>query len=71
VDVSEAGTVRTGVHVQPGQQSGCLECGHPRTMHRNGTTPCKAAGCHAGPDGGPCEGFVTASASAAPELLAS
>jgi hypothetical protein len=68
---SDAGTVRTGVHVQAGQQSGCHGCGHPRTMHRNATTPCRAAGCHAGPDGGPCEGFVTVAGDGTAELLAS
>jgi hypothetical protein len=37
---------------------GCAACGHPFALHSNGTTPCKAVGCHV-PDGGPCPGFVT------------
>lgn len=35
----------------------CTLCRHPRTLHDNGTTPCKAPGCKAGPDGAPCPGF--------------
>lgn len=51
--MSRNGTVRTGVHVGTGQRSGCLLCGHPFTLHSNGTTPCRAAGCTAGPTA-PC-----------------
>jgi hypothetical protein len=36
----------------------CENCRHPRPLHRNGTSACAARGCHAGPDGGPCAGFV-------------
>ena len=35
----------------------CAVCRHPRTLHGNGTTPCKAPGCKAGPNGAPCPGF--------------
>jgi hypothetical protein len=35
----------------------CETCRHPRPLHRNGTSACKARGCHAGPDGTPCPGF--------------
>jgi len=45
---SGAGTVRTGVHVSAAP-SGCGACGHPYTLHSNGRTGCKAAGCNAGP----------------------
>lgn len=41
-------------------QSGCGECGHPKALHSNGRTPCKAFSCTAGPDGQPCQGFVAA-----------
>lgn len=61
-------TPRTGVHVTV-PPSGCTGCGHPRTLHSNGKTACRASGCHAGPDGAPCQGFE--SRAAAPELLAS
>jgi hypothetical protein len=44
---SEAGTVRTGVHVS-GARSGCAGCGHPFTLHSNGKTACRAAGCASG-----------------------
>lgn len=33
-------------------------CRHPRPLHSNAETGCLARGCHAGPDGGPCPGFV-------------
>jgi hypothetical protein len=36
----------------------CKNCRHPRPLHRNGTSACAARGCHAGPDGAPCAGFV-------------
>lgn len=54
----------------PAAPSGCTECGHPLTLHSNGRTPCKAAGCTAGPEGAPCAGFA-ARAEKVPELLAS
>lgn len=53
---NDAGTVRTGVHVH-GVRSGCAVCGHPRTLHSNGTTPCMAKSCHAGPQAAPCPRF--------------
>jgi hypothetical protein len=40
-------TVRTGVHVTAAP-SGCSGCGHPFTLHSNGRTACKAAGCTGG-----------------------
>ena len=43
------GTVRTGVHVAAAEPSGCRTCGHPFTLHSNGKTACRAAGCTAGP----------------------
>lgn len=39
-------------------RAGCKSCGHPYALHGNGTTPCKAFACTAGPDGEPCQGFV-------------
>lgn len=45
---SGAGTIRTGVHVTAAP-SGCGDCGHPLTLHSNGKTACRAAGCAAGP----------------------
>jgi hypothetical protein len=36
---------------------GCARCGHPLPLHSNGRTACKAIGCHAGPDGGPCPAY--------------
>jgi hypothetical protein len=38
---------RTGVHVTAAP-SGCGGCGHPYTLHSNGKTDCKAAGCTGG-----------------------
>jgi hypothetical protein len=52
------GTVRTGVHVAAAGASGCHSCGHPFTLHSNGRTGCRAAGCTAGPAAacGECHG---------------
>jgi hypothetical protein len=36
----------------------CANCRHPRPLHSNGTSGCKARGCHAGPDQTPCTEFV-------------
>ena len=44
----------------------CGRCRHPRPLHGNGTTKCMARGCHKGPDGGPCVGFVAEAAPAVP-----
>jgi hypothetical protein len=60
---------RTGARVTAAP-SGCETCGHPFTLHSNGETECRAAGCHAGPDGGPCPGFSSGTAGAV-VLLAS
>lgn len=68
---NDQGTVRTGAHVSAPRQSGCAGCGHPLTLHSNGTTACKAAGCKGGPGGGPCEGFARLEDGGLPELLAS
>ena len=38
----------------------CGRCKHPYPLHGNGTTECKAIGCKAGPDGGPCPEWVPA-----------
>jgi hypothetical protein len=35
-------------------------CGHPKPLHSNGKTACKAVGCSAGPNGTPCPAFVAA-----------
>jgi hypothetical protein len=35
----------------------CEICRHPRPLHKNGTSACKARGCHAGPNETPCPGF--------------
>jgi len=66
------GPVKTGGRVTVAAASGCHGCGHPLTLHSNGKTSCRAAGCHAGPEGGPCPAF-TADAGAHDEgvLLAS
>ena len=44
----------------------CVNCRHPRPLHKNGTSSCKARGCHAGPDGSACPGFVAEGTSAVP-----
>jgi hypothetical protein len=36
----------------------CANCRHPRPLHSNGTSGCKARGCHAGPDSTACTAFV-------------
>lgn len=59
---------KTGAHVTAAP-SGCAGCGHPFTLHSNGRTPCRAAGCHAGPGGAACQGYDPGAH--APELLAS
>lgn len=62
---------RTGVHVTAAP-SGCGNCGHPFTLHSNGATPCKAAGCTGGGGSAPCPGFAAAGQGhLAPVLLAS
>lgn len=37
----------------------CAACRHPKPLHGNGKTACSAKGCHSGPEGAPCAGFVT------------
>lgn len=49
--------------------SGCGNCGHPYALHSNGTTPCRAFACTAGPDDKPCQEFVPA-VEAEPEPVA-
>jgi hypothetical protein len=44
----------------------CVNCRHPRPLHKNGTSSCKARGCHAGPNETPCPGFVADTASQVP-----
>jgi hypothetical protein len=46
---------------------GCARCGHPRALHSNGKTSCKAIGCDVG-GGETCPGFVYALAPP-PELI--
>jgi hypothetical protein len=40
-----------GARPDPGASTGCARpgCGHPRALHSNGQTPCKAFACSAGP----------------------
>jgi hypothetical protein len=45
----------------------CLRCRHPRPLHSNGQSACKARGCHSGPDGEPCQGFMSEVSGEAPE----
>jgi hypothetical protein len=62
---------RTGARVTAAP-SCCGCCGHPLTLHSNGRTACRAAGCRSGPEGGACPGFSSAAAVIeVPELLAS
>jgi hypothetical protein len=51
---------KTGGYVSATAAAGCAtpKCGHPLTMHSNGATPCRAAACHAGPGGTPCQQFT-------------
>jgi hypothetical protein len=65
MSMKEAGG-KTGGFVTPAAASGCATCGHPLTMHSNGTTPCRAAACRKGPGDGPCQQF-TADAGQHPE----
>lgn len=37
--------------------SGCKRCRHPRALHSNGKTACRAGSCTAGPGGTPCPEF--------------
>jgi hypothetical protein len=64
-------TSRSEVHVTAVAPPGCAApgCGHPRTLHSNGTTPCRARGCKGGPDGKPCQCFTVGAVE--PELIAS
>jgi hypothetical protein len=40
-------------------QERCANCGHSFSFHsKSSETPCKAIGCHAGPDKRPCQGFL-------------
>lgn len=48
----------------------CARCRHPRLLHSNGETECKARGCHSGTDGGPCQAFVAEIVPAAAEQAA-
>jgi hypothetical protein len=43
-----------------GASSGCARpgCGHPRALHSNGKSPCRAFACSAGPCGS-CTGSTT------------
>jgi hypothetical protein len=49
----------------PRRKPGCGLCGHPRALHRSGTSPCRAFACTAAADGGPCPGWMTAEQAAA------
>lgn len=33
----------------PGASTVCETCKHPKALHGNGSTPCRAFACHAGP----------------------
>lgn len=51
-------------------QERCANCGHAFSFHSKRTdAPCKAIGCHGGPNGWVCTGFVPAEG-ASQELLA-
>lgn len=50
-------------------QTPCANCGHAFSFHsKQAGKPCKAIGCHAGPNGRVCQGFV-ASDDAPAEVL--
>lgn len=50
-------------------QASCANCGHSLSFHSKQTdAPCKAIGCHAGPNGFVCQGFE-ARADAEPDLI--
>jgi hypothetical protein len=50
-------------------QERCSRCGHSFSFHsKRSDVPCKAIGCHSGPDGRPCQGFL-AREDASEELL--
>jgi hypothetical protein len=51
---------RMGERPAANSSAGCANCRHPKALHSNGTTECKAFACTAGPDGVACQGFVTA-----------
>lgn len=36
----------------------CVRCRHPRPLHSNAHTACRARGCKSGPEGQPCQGFI-------------
>lgn len=40
------------------QRATCERCRHPRPLHRESKGHCTAPGCHSGPAGGICLGFV-------------
>jgi hypothetical protein len=58
---------RLGARPAGGTPPGCAECGHPLALHSNGTTPCKAFACTAGPDGTPCQEFRAPEEAARPQ----
>jgi hypothetical protein len=51
--------------------SGCATCGHPVALHCNGTEPCRAFACTAGPGGQPCQAFEARELATAAARLAS
>jgi hypothetical protein len=44
----------TGTKNQNKRYPVCARCRHPWPLHENGAAPCRARGCHAGPDAAPC-----------------
>jgi hypothetical protein len=51
---------RIGARPHAHADGACAACGHPRALHSNGDTPCKAFACHSGTDGGPCQQYRAA-----------
>ncbi len=51
---------RLGKSVGPRHPLGCQRpgCGHPESLHRNGTSRCTAFACTAGPDETPCPEYL-------------
>jgi len=58
---------RLGARPSGDAQAGCARCGHPFALHSNGTTPCKAFACTAGPDEAPCPEFQELAGASAEE----
>jgi hypothetical protein len=51
---------RIGGRPTAAARTGCGVCRHPKALHSNGKSGCRAYACTAGQDGQPCPGFVPA-----------